>query len=232
MTTDGIDTEHDDNETTTTKENVRSAESHDETEVTTTLGDEDIELTDDDIYQRISVPQFTAADYLADPFFKTIYSYLQNDVLTGDEQTDRKTLLLAENYYIQNELLIKLHLPRGRKDLHAQAETHQICVPSKYTKSILKEYHEILGHFSANGLFPSSQTRFYWRTMAIDASMISKRCDICQRSKILSNPNRAPLHPLPVPTRPYEFISFDHKVLTRKTTEGNTHLLIFVDHFS
>jgi len=48
----------------------------------------------------------------------------------------------------------------------------------------------------------------------------------------LSNPNRAPLHPLPVPTRPYEFISFDHKVLTRKTIEGNTHILIFVDHFS
>jgi len=34
-------------------------------------------------------------------------------MLTGDEQTDRKTLLLSENYYIQNELLIKLHLPRG-----------------------------------------------------------------------------------------------------------------------
>jgi len=153
-------------------------------------------------------------------------------MLTGDEQTDRKTLLLAENYYIQNELLIKLHLPRGRKDLHAQAETHQMCVPSKYTNSILKEYHEILGHFSAKRLFPSLQNRFYWRTMAVDASKVSKRCDTCQRSKILTNPSRAPLNPLDTPIQPYSTISFDHKVLTRRTLEGNSHLLVFVDHFS
>ena len=153
-------------------------------------------------------------------------------MLTGDEQTDRKTLLLAENYYIQNELLIKLHLPRGRKDLHAQAETHQICVPSKHTNSILKEYHKILGHFSAKRLFPSLQTRFYWRTMATDASIISKRCHTCQRSKIITNPNRAPLNPLHTHSRPYTTISFDHKVLTRRTLEGNSHLLVFVDHFS
>jgi len=211
---------------------VRSADAHDETEVTITSRNEDIQLTDDEINRQISIPQFTANDYMADPFFKTIYNYLQNDMLTGDEQTDRKTLLLSENYYIQNELLIKLHLPRGRKNLHAQSEIHQICVPSKYTNHILKNYHEILGHFSAKRLYPSLQNRFYWRTMAVDASKISKYCDVCQRSKILTNPNKAPLHPLPVPTRPYELISFDHKVLTRKTSENNTHLLIFVDHFS
>ena len=190
-TTADTDTGRSDDETTAIKQTARSADAHDETEVPITSRNEDMQLTDDDIYRQITVPKFTAADYMADPFFKTIYNYLQNDILTGDEQTDRKTLLLSENYYIQDELLIKLHLPRGKKDLHAQLETHQICVPSKYTNYILKNYHEILGHFSAKRLYPSLQNRFYWRTMAVDASKISKYCDVCQRSKILTNPNKA-----------------------------------------
>jgi len=66
-------------------------------DATITSDNANAELTDDEIYQQMSVPQFTAADYMADPFSKTIYNYLQNDMLTGDEQIDRKTLLLAEN---------------------------------------------------------------------------------------------------------------------------------------
>jgi len=139
---------------------------------------------------------------------------------TGKHSTSRKLLY-------QNELLITLlHLPRGRKELQRQTEIHQICVPSKHTKSILKEYHEILGHFSAKRLFPSLQQKLFWRTMAADAAKVSGKCDTCQRSKIITNPNTAPLNPLDTPTRPYRTISFDHKVLTRRTLEGNSHLLV------
>jgi len=73
---------------------------HNDVDVTITTDNANAELTDDEIYQQISVPQFTAADYLADPFFKTIYNYLRYDELTGDDQNDRKTLLLAEGYFL------------------------------------------------------------------------------------------------------------------------------------
>jgi len=91
MTTSESDTGHDDNETSATEENARSADSQNKTEVMTTPGNEEGELTDGALCQKISIPQFTAADYMADPFFKAIYNYLRRDELTGDDTTDRKT---------------------------------------------------------------------------------------------------------------------------------------------
>ena len=61
---------------------------------------------------------------------------------------------------------------------------------------------------------------------------MSRNCDICQKSKIITNPRVASLTPIPVPTRPFSFWSMDHKVLPRTTSQGNKFILVFVCHFS
>ena len=43
----------------------------------------------------------TAADYCTDTEFKDIYAYLSTGELTGDNKTDKKTLLLADQYFIE-----------------------------------------------------------------------------------------------------------------------------------
>ena len=41
-----------------------------------------------------------------------------------------------------------------------------------------------------------------------------------------------PLFPLVIPKFPFQVISFDHKTLTRKNIQGNTHILAIICHFS
>ena len=190
------------------------------------------EITADQIDNAINRPKIAVKDYLDDPYFGPIYDYLRNDKLTGNDEVDRKTLLIAENYYIENDLLFKISLPRGRKEQRLRPEYFQLCIPAVYTESLVREWHEVLGHFSTNRLHPTIITRYFWPSILIDIKNAVKTCDICQRSKILTNPVKAPLHPLPIPSRPGQMISFDHKVLTRKTDEGNTHILAFICHFS
>jgi len=74
--------------------------------------------------------------------------------------------------------------------------------------------------------------RYYWRNLCQDIKEFVKNCPTCQFSKIPTNKQRSPLHPLPVSTRPMEFISFDHKRLTRITNKGSSHVIAFICHFS
>ena len=117
-------------------------------------------------------------------------------------------------------------LPRGRKEQRLRPEYFQLCIPAIYTESLVRQWHEILGHFSTSRLHPTIITRYFWPTMLIDIKNETRTCDICQRSKILTNPAKAPLRPLPVPCRPGQMISFDHKTLSRTTDEA------FICYFS
>ena len=49
-------------------------------------------------------------DYLKDEEFGDMYKYLRHNQLTGDSETDRRLLLIAENYYVENDLLYKICL--------------------------------------------------------------------------------------------------------------------------
>ena len=43
-------------------------------------------------------------DYLQDFEFCDMYNYLRYDQLTNDAEKDRRLMLIAENYYLENDL--------------------------------------------------------------------------------------------------------------------------------
>ena len=61
-------------------------------------------------------PAITGNDYLKDEEFGDMYKYLRYNQLTGDSETDRRLLLIAENYYVESDLLYKIALPRGKQE--------------------------------------------------------------------------------------------------------------------
>ena len=105
---------------------------------------------------------------------------------------------------------------------------YQLCVPKCYREQLLSQYHNLLGHFSFQRLYPTMSVHYFWRTLCHDIKEFVKTCQTCQFSKIPTNKPKSPLRPLPVPTRPMEFMSFDHKRLTRVTNKGNTYVLAFI----
>ena len=47
-------------------------------------------------------PAIMGNDYLKDEEFGDMYKYLRYNQLTGDSETHRRLLLIAENYYVEN----------------------------------------------------------------------------------------------------------------------------------
>ena len=192
----------------------------------------DISETSDLLDELANPLEIKPDDYLADSEFSPIYNYLTAETLTGDKHIDRKTLLLAENYYVENGLLYKISLPRSQKQKRLRTEIHQLCIPKSYRKPLITNYHELLGHGGINKMHIMLIHKFYWKELISDIKQIIKTCEICQLSKIDTKHSVSPLFPLPVPARPFQCIAMDHKVLTRKTEAGHTHILTFVCHFS
>jgi len=72
----------------------------------------------------------------------------------------RKILLMSENYYIEDNLLYKVFLPRGKKK-KVRPQNYQLCIPEDHTATLLQEWHTTLGHFAANKLIPTLASRYF-----------------------------------------------------------------------
>jgi len=68
------------------------------------------------INDMLDMPEIVEEDYKEDEFFSPIYTYLKENKITGNDDTDRKTLFLSENYFSENNLLYKVSLPRARRE--------------------------------------------------------------------------------------------------------------------
>ena len=81
-------------------------------------------------------------------------------------------------------------------------------------------------------MHPALIRKLYWKTLIADIAMLVKTCEICQCAKADNKPQRFKLRLLPVPRNPFQFISIDHKIMSRSIVEGNTRILVTIDHFS
>ena len=75
----------------------------------------DYDKLTDEIAETINKLKITIAKYLADSYIKPIYSFFKNEELHENNEKAGKTLLMSENYYIENDLLYKVSLPRRKK---------------------------------------------------------------------------------------------------------------------
>ena len=190
------------------------------------------EITSKIVEECIEKLDIKEQNYLDDDEFVPMYKYLKYSQLSGNNDIDRKTLLLAENYYLENDYLFKISLPRTKKETRLRPEYNQLCVPKPFQEKLIIRYHEILGHYSIKKLHPTLITRYFWKSMIQDIKSVVKNCKICQFSKNSPKFHSSPLFPLPCPFRPFSFWSFDHKKLVRQTLEGNNYILAFICHFS
>ena len=90
-------------------------------------------------------PTIMGNNYLKDEEFGDMYKYLRYNQLTGDSETDRRLLLIAENYYVENGLLYKIALPRGKQEKRLRPTVFQLCIPKMFRHNLLTQFHDILG---------------------------------------------------------------------------------------
>jgi len=180
----------------------------------------------------IDSPVIAASDYETDDEFRDIYYYLTQGILTGDDNRDKVTLLLADQFFIDNNRLFKITTPRNKREIRVNPVLERLCVPNKYRFDLLTYFHNNLGHPGVQRLFRSLMQSHYWKKLFYDCYEFCKSCDLCLRAKRNFGARLPPLHPLPVPDKPFSWWCLDHKNLTRKTNQGNVALLVCVEMFS
>jgi len=89
----------------------------------------DYEKLTSEITEIIDKPNFYEPDYLNDNYFFPIYQFLKYDKLPEDNEKARKILLMSENYYIANNLLYKVSLPRSKKEERVRPQSYKLCIP-------------------------------------------------------------------------------------------------------
>jgi len=177
-------------------------------------------------------PTITANDYIQDEEFKNIYAYLTDGDFTGDDKDFKEVLLVADQYFIRNDCLYKIGVPRNVKVSRVHPVVERLCVPKVHRHMLLRYYHDNFGHAAVERLFLSMYSVIYWKSMYPDIRDFCKTCDTCHKSKRNFAHRTRPLNPLPVANGPFKVWNIDHKDLCRKTNNGSVAILCCIDAFS
>lgn len=99
-------------------------------------------------------------------------------------------------------------------------------------ESLMYELHDASGHPNWRRLLANLLRRFWWKGITADCKSHCEKCVECNRSK----PHRrghAAVHPLPVPSYPWEIVGVDYVTcLPKSGKSAYTAVMIMVDHLT
>lgn len=126
--------------------------------------------------------------------------------------------------------IANVHLRHGLiKFKHSRVYVGQ----GKLQTKLLKECHDtpLSGHKGEKSTLAVIVKRFYWPNMKGDVAYFVKTCVICQANRASYAKKQGLLHPLPVPTRPWESISMDF-ITSLPDSQGYNAIFVIVDRFT
>ena len=96
---------------------------------------------------------------------------------------------------------------------------------------ILQECHDAPtgGHFGKDKTIEQVKRRFYWPGMDAFIMKYVTSCDACQRNKPSQQSPMGPMMPLPIPTRPWQWVSLDLITQLPRSRSGHDAIVVFVD---
>jgi hypothetical protein len=108
----------------------------------------------------------------------------------------------------------------------------RVYIPScsKIKATILSECHDaaVSGHLGSQKTLEQVQRRFYWPKMDAEVRAYVTSCDACQRNKPSQQSTPGLLQPLPIPERPWQWVSMDLITALPKSRAGCDAIVVFV----
>jgi len=108
-------------------------------------------IQDGDTFQQTS--HITDKDYEEDDEFQDIFRYVTTEGLTGNNKKDKVTLLIADQYFVEDGGLYRLSIPRNKRVARMRPLAERLCIPKKFRYDLLVHYHDNLRHFGVQRLF-------------------------------------------------------------------------------
>ena len=157
--------------------------------------------------------------------------FIQRGYLT--DTTFGKVVDNPEHYsnFRMEEGLLYLN-PEGKVGLR------RLCVPNvvdeegrRLREELLSSVHDEFGHFGQGKTLASLARWYYWPRMVEDTEAYVSSCESCQLYKSTEKGMKGLLHPLELPSKPYESIGMDFLGPLPKI-KGMEKVLVIVDRFS
>jgi len=143
-----------------------------------------------------------------------------------------------DTWFHQPRNMAKLHARDGlwyRKDHTRGAPKDQVAVPNdQFIKArILADLHDskFAGHRGFDATVELITRVYWWPRMRADIAQYIKSCESCQRNKAPTQSKYGLLHPLPVPSSPFESVSMDFITGLPKIGTHDS-ILVVVDRLS
>ena len=191
-------------------------------------------LPDSDRDTQVFIPSITEADYRNDSELRAMYEFLSDGLLTGHDVTDRQLLLMSQDFLLDEDGLMFHHnsTPSKMKLSKVVNAAPRLCLPANYVTEVLQILHDFLGHSGRDRLFLTARERYYRKNLYQCVSEYVASCDLCLRTKTNKAKSIDPLHPIRVPNGPGLMYATDHLVLSRKTVNNETAIIVFICAFS
>jgi hypothetical protein len=149
------------------------------------------------------------------PSLKTVLSFLQGESSTAPASIRAK----FKDYSLTNNLLRY----QGR-----------VMVPNeeKIKRLLASLFHDspMSGHPGQSRTLELISRDYYWAGMKAWINRYVEHCEVCQRIRP-ARPGSLPVQPLPVPTRPFQFISYN-MIVKLPTSKGYDSIFVVVDSFT
>ena len=113
-----------------------------------------------------------------------------------------------------------------------------LCIPRATHKSqklaeiIIDQAHHTIGHAGSERTNKYIHKFYWWSTLSKDVSKFCETCGTCQATKPSTQRPPGLLHPLPVPSRPWESIGMDFIGPLPPSPEGYNFIWVIIDQFS
>ena len=92
-------------------------------------------------------------------------------------------------------------------------------------------HHDTAGHLGQEKTLNLVKRHFYWPGMVKDVEDFVRSCDICQRTKKVTQQPAGLLQPIPPPNRPWEEVTMDFMSMS-ETSHGYDSIAVVIDRLS
>ena len=151
-----------------------------------------------------------------------------------EEQSKDDVISAATKCILGNKPITSGRLKRVQNQLRVEngvlQKSGRPVVPAALRNYVVSEIHNT-GHFGVDKTYGLLQNRFFWPSMYKFVTLFVQSCDTCQKTKCDTNPPRAPLLPMVIPSKPMEFISMDIAHMP-VDGDGYRYILLIGDIFS
>jgi transposase InsO family protein len=163
------------------------------------------------------------------PGFGALYAYLASGQLPIDDADARRVVLQAEDYVLEDGVLLHLFKPRTKRLDRANA-IRQVCIPRCFRQEVARALHDDNCHIGSDRLYSTARLRSYFPDMYAFLREHVRTCLKCQIAKRPIHPGQVPVGALPLGPPCLRWVGDFHGPFPQ--SNGHRYILAFIDSTS